>query len=348
MILARTCADVRFDSQLMAHAFAALAAYGSDSDSDGAPAGSSKAPIAVGVTKTDGKASTRVQRAMESAGGGIPRALSLTPAQVAPDDDNLNDETSALGNLMRIRRRQKEAMKRQRPSVGKPASNATPTTRTDVEAAPASSDTVVAVSAREAAPSGGRAALPALPKVVSTKLAPETATERYRGRAGTSRKFTRLGWAHPRANEVAAATVARSPAAETERASEPKRARPAGIDDTVLAHMDPRTRREFEAANEAAVLEVSAGERQAEWESRPESAVPVQVAGPSVVVTKRWDAEAGATVTGAVVSTHERGKNQISAVAQQAAALRLQRAHTAQRAVGGGIPRVKARQTYGW
>ena len=99
------------------------------------------------------------------------------------------------------------------------------------------------------------------------------------------------------------------------------------------------------------MMEVSAGARQADWESRPDSAVPIQMAGPTAVVTKRWDVETGETVTGTAASTHERGKNQISVVAQRAAALRLQMAHTA-RGVGmgggGGSRKIQPRQKYGW
>ncbi len=89
-----------------------------------------------------------------------------------------------------------------------------------------------------------------------------------------------------------------------------------------------------------------ASARQAAWEAKPSSAVPVAAAQSSVVTTKRWDAETGETVTTQAPSDVDRGRNHISKVAQRAVSMQLQMAHTAGR--GGGGQRVMPKQKYGW
>lgn len=123
----------------------------------------------------------------------------------------------------------------------------------------------------------------------------------------------------------------------------------ASMGPAVLRSLDPRARRELAraSASAAAALPVMhAGARQAAWEAKPSSAVPVAAAQSSVVTTKRWDAETGETVTTQAPSDVDRGRNHISKVAQRAVSMQLQMAHTA--GGGGGGQRTMPKQKYGW
>lgn len=361
-------------------AIAAFAGYGSDSGSDSeGPRVPPKAPQAQQEQKARTAparpAGSRPAKALPRAAGVPRRAVGLgrsTGRAVGRSGDSGSDEeegdgeSSGLASLQRIREQQ---LARQLMDDAVAEAQGVPTGAgaahaRKVQRQAATEPSVPLPVGHRAAPARPAAtasvAGPALPVAVSTLVAPDTGNSRYAGRQGVSRRFTPLAWSSGRAakrgredDEGGAGGPARSQQASGRSRYEagappPAGSALAGMDPAVLRSLDPRARRELgrASASAAAALPVMhAGARQAAWEAKPSSAVPVEAPKTSVVTTKRWDAETGETVLTQATSDVDRGRNHISKVAQRAVSMQLQMAHTAG---GGGGQRTMPKQKYGW